>query len=278
MRKIIAITGANGFIGKELTRFLNTKGYTVKALVHQMPDQQLAGVEYILYDLANHPGAEIFKDVAVLIHLAFQFKKPLANEMDINISAAQFLKSLNIPEYIFISSFSATTHNPSYYGQCKLKLEELFANSCIVRPGLVVGKGGLIARLCVQLKKNSVVPLIAGGHQPFQTICITDFSQAIEKLIEQVQPGIIHLANPERISYKQLLQLIADHLHKKIYFIPVPVFAIRLIIWMTRKMQHPIVSQDNLDGLLHAVYVDTTEDLKRSGIYLRSTKEAIAYL
>jgi uncharacterized protein YbjT (DUF2867 family) len=278
MRNVIAVTGANGFIGKELIRFLSTKGYVVKALVHKMPDQQLTGVKYIVYDLAIQPAAEIFNDVTVLIHLAFQFEKPPANENDINVSAAQFLKSIAIPQYIFISSFSATPQNPSYYGTCKLQLEQVFANDCIVRPGLVLGNGGLFKRLCLQLQKSSMVPLIAGGRQPFQTICLNDFVEAIEKLIEQEQRGVIHLANPEHTTYKKLMQLLAGHLHKKIYFIPIPVLLIRMLIWLTQKLQQPIITQDNLDGLLHAVYVDTADDLKRINMHLRSTEETVKQL
>lgn len=279
MRKIIAVTGANGFIGKELIRFLSAKGYDVKALVHKMPEQQMAGVEYVAYELETPPAAEIFKGVSVLIHLAFRFKKPLANEKDINVSAAQFLKTLNIPRYIFISSFSASPHNPSYYGQCKLQLEQLFAGDCIVRPGLVLGDGGLFKRFCLQLKKSSIVPLIDGGNQPFQTICLTDFILAIEKLVKQEQGGIIHLAHPERTTYKELLELIAQYqLRKKIHFIPIPVIAIRFIIWLTQQLQQSGISQDNLDGLLHAVYVDTTADLKKIGMHLRSAEKTMQRL
>src|SRR5690242_6264516 len=126
MNKTIAITGANGCIGSALVKALQAKGYEIIAFVHHIPSVQIQGVAYHLYDLSVKPDDAIFKKADVLIHLAFNFKKPTADEIDSNISAAIALKNLGLKKYIFISSFSASADALSYYGTCKYKLESYF--------------------------------------------------------------------------------------------------------------------------------------------------------
>src|SRR5687768_7387178 len=170
MAKTIAITGANGFIGTALLKVLHADGYHIKAFVHDLPASKQAGIAYYQYDLSVPPDKEVFKDVDILIHLAFHFRQPLKDKPDINITAAQSLKALNLDRYILVSSFSASGDALSYYGRCKHKLELLFSADTIIRPGLVLGDGGLFSRLQLQVRKNRFVPLIATGKQPLQTI------------------------------------------------------------------------------------------------------------
>ena len=119
MPKTIAITGANGFIGVALVKALHNDGCRIKAFVHHLPLVKQPGVEYHQYDLCVLPDKELFKDVDILIHLAFHFKQPSKDQPDININAALFLKSLNLSRYILVSSFSASANALSYYGRCK---------------------------------------------------------------------------------------------------------------------------------------------------------------
>jgi nucleoside-diphosphate-sugar epimerase len=279
MSKTIAITGANGFIGTALVALLHTNGYHIKALVHHIPLIQLDGVDYYKYDLAAAaPQEELFKDVDVLIHLAFDFKKPKNQDTDINLSAARLLKSLCLDKYIFISSFSALADARSYYGRCKYEMEKIFDSDAIIRPGLVLGNGGLFARIKQQIKKSTFVPLIAGGKQPMQTIYLTDLLFAVKRFIESDRKGIYNLADNTPVSYKMLMQLIADNFKKKIYLIPVPILIIRFIIFLTQWMKQPVVSQDNLEGLLQSRYIDTAADLRSLELSLLNTKETLQKL
>lgn len=278
MAKTIAITGANGFIGTALVALLHNNGYRVKALVHHFPARRLEGVVYYEYDLLGSLNIELFVDVDVLIHLAFHFKKPNNQESDINLSAAFALKSLNLNKYIFISSFSASADARSYYGKCKYQLEQIFYEDTIIRPGLVLGDGGLFLKLKTQIEKNPFVPILAGGKQPMQTIYLQDLLVAIKILAENKENGIYHLANNISVNYKGLMLLIAKSVKKKIYFISIPVGMIRLIISISHWMKQPIITQDNLDGLLQAVYIPTSNDLQKLNLSLLNTEEALEEL
>jgi nucleoside-diphosphate-sugar epimerase len=85
MPRTIAITGANGFIGKAFVKALVEKNYQIKALVRTIPSCKSEGVSYYLYSLEDDLDKKLFEDVDIFIHLAFQFEKQERNGMDVNI-------------------------------------------------------------------------------------------------------------------------------------------------------------------------------------------------
>ncbi len=266
MNKVVAVTGANGFIGKLLVAKLFEAGYTVKAFVHKIPAQQQQGIQYYLYELAAPIEASLFKEVDILIHLAFQFKPTRVNGVDVNIYAAKEIKALALPYYIFVSSFAAAPPiTNSYYGRTKAELETIFSNDLIIRPGLVLGNGGLFEKIKQQLQKNSFVPLLQGGRQTMQTIFIDDLINTIQALIQQKATGLYQLGLEDRITYKQFMYTIARELNKNIFFVPVPVRLLSLVIKLVGIFSSNSFSNDNLNGLLASKYIDTSAEQKSYG-------------
>jgi len=279
MGKLIAITGANGFIGKALVKALHHKGHRIKALVHHQPSDKIDGVEYIHYSLEELPSTDIFAGVDVLVHLAFQFKQMMVNGEDVNIRAVKALKAFNMPQYVFMSSFAAAEPvTPSYYGLCKLDAENLFKNDLIIRPGLVLGNAGLFGRMKMQLENSKFVPLLKGGNQVIQTIFIDDLITATIALLEQHATGIYPLAYPDQITYKDLLQQISKQINKPISFIPIPVALMKIMITFLQLLPKPPFNKDNLQGLLASKYVDTTKEYQQMNSTWLSPIEAIKKL
>ena len=66
------LTGANGFIGRQVCEMLRTRGYRVKGLVRgNAPMLAQLGVELVRGDLADPAGwATSLKDVDIVIHCA----------------------------------------------------------------------------------------------------------------------------------------------------------------------------------------------------------------
>lgn len=263
MSEIIAITGADGFIGKALVKCLSQYGYRVKALVHHWPVETIKGVEYILYDLCLPINTDIFKEVSVLIHLAFQFKPISVTGTDVNILAAQQLKALQLPMYIFVSSFAAIPPvTQSYYGKTKAAIESIFAEDIIIRPALVLGNGGLYKRIKIQLGKSPFVPLLNGGNQIMQTIFIDDLVNSMVQLMRYNALGVHHLAHPHKTTYKTLINAMATQTGKPVYFVPVPVFILKWFFKLLSFFNNASFSIDNLEGLLASKYVDTAAEQK----------------
>jgi uncharacterized protein YbjT (DUF2867 family) len=278
MGKTVAVTGANGFIGQALVNSLHEKGYSIKAFVHHLPVKQLTGVAYYQYSLETSPCAQDFIDVDILIHLAFQFRPQKIEGIDVNVYAAKALKNLNVPKYIFISSFAAADPvTPSYYGVCKRTMEGLFGDSIVIRPGLVLGNGGLFGRMRNQLSKRRWVPLLQGGSQVIQTIFIEDLVSNIIDLFEKT-PGTYSVAHPDKVLYKTLMLGIARQLNKPVNFIPIPVALMRLIIAAVQIFPSPPINKDNLAGLLASKYVDTNLEYKEAKGAWLSWEQTLAKL
>lgn len=277
MPKTIAITGANGFIGKALMKALLEKNYLIKALVRQIPTDKLQGVSYHLYQLGGDLDEAIFSDVEICIHLAFQFEKQEHNSVDVNFLAVENLKKLQLAQYIFISSFAAASPvTESYYGKCKLAVEAFFQEDLIIRPALVLGNGGLFGRLQTQLSKNKFVPLLNGGKQIIQTIFIDDLVNSIIFLMEKQAKGTFHIAHPAKVFYKDFITEIAKTTQKKVIFIPIPVWLMRIIVAIFQLLPKPPINKDNLIGLLASKYVDTSHEQNMMPQKWLSMSESIA--
>ena len=263
MPRTIAITGANGFIGKAFVKALVEKNYQIKALVRTIPSCKSEGVSYYLYSLEDDLDKKLFEDVDIFIHLAFQFEKQERNGMDVNIFAAENLKRLNLAQYVFISSFAAAYPvTDSYYGKCKLAVEAFFKDDLIIRPALVLGAGGLFGRIQTQLSKTKFVPLLNGGKQIIQTILLEDLVESSICLLENQAKGIFHLAHAEKVFYKDFILKIAKKLQVKLFFLPIPVFLMKIILAFFELFPKPPINKDNLTGLLTSKYIDTTSEQK----------------
>ncbi len=261
MPKTIAITGANGFIGKAFVKALVEKNYRVKALVRKVPDDKFEGVSFHLYCLEDDLDKTLFEDVDICIHLAFQFEKQERNGIDVNIFAVENLKKLNLTQYVFISSFAAASPvTDSYYGKSKLAVETFFKDDLIIRPALVLGNGGLFGRLKTQLSKTKFVPLLNGGKQIIQTILLEDLVESSIFLIENQAKGVFHIGHSEKVFYKDFILKTAQKLQKKLFFVPISVFLMKLIVAFFQLLPKPPINKDNLTGLLTSKYIDSTSE------------------
>jgi nucleoside-diphosphate-sugar epimerase len=257
MSKTIAITGGNGFIGKALIDGLLNQGHEIIAFSRTTHLEKTFNIQYRLFELGKPLNIKDFEGVDILIHLAYgKPESEVMDEFDMNIISAKALVALPIPNKIFVSSFAAVAPaSKSYYGKCKVAVEEIFRDHIIVRPALVIGEGGLWAKLKSQITKNRFVPLLNSGIQIIQVIQIDDLVRNITDIIKNEKNGVFHLANIEKTTYKQVIQQVSNQVNKKVIFVPIPIFLLRLLIKVIAYLPNPPINKDNLEGLLASKYV-----------------------
>ncbi|HEY3742719.1 MAG TPA: NAD(P)-dependent oxidoreductase, partial [Bryobacteraceae bacterium] len=131
----ILVTGASGFIGSALVEHLHAE-----AVRYREPRPL---------------------DADVIIHCAHDFS---SGALTRNIELARAL--LPARRVLYFSSCSAVPHARSEYGSTKYRVEQLFkdAGHTIIRPGLVIGLGGLFLRSTRPLRSARIVPLVNGGR------------------------------------------------------------------------------------------------------------------
>lgn len=247
-RPVIGITGANGFIGSAIRHYLQDNGYRVISLVRRPQGDER------YYTLDEVPEHNLLDDIDVLIHAAYS--KSDRKVKGTNFSGSRQLFDLAAKtegkKIVFISSIAAQPTIQSIYGKSKLEIEKMMpASGLIVRPGLVIGKGGLFGRLLQSVSTNRPVPLLRGGTQPMQCIAIDDLTSFVATAVQNNLSGIFTLVNSEDFSYKTFFEALANSIGEKCRFLPLPASLLLATLSITDKLHIPLpVSAENLRGLL----------------------------
>src|SRR5262245_20077254 len=165
--RMCALTGANGFVGRELKTFLERADWKVIPWVRRPGEGP--GVEF---KLGNAVKPQALAGVEALVHCAYDFNLGRWEDIArINVGGTRELLSAateaGVPRIVLISSLSAFPGCRALYGRAKLEMEALTkaARGHIVRPGLVYGDnpGGVFGKLVRQVRGSRFAPVLAGG-------------------------------------------------------------------------------------------------------------------
>ncbi|TND07663.1 MAG: surface polysaccharide biosynthesis protein [Bacteroidetes bacterium] len=283
VNKTMLITGATGFIGQALLHHFLGQGWKIVALVRKDPAEKIPGVIYQHFDLHSpRLDSDTFKGIDVFIHAAYVKAEKGVDAFTINTKAARQLHESalrqQVAQTVFISSLAAKKEAVSEYGKQKFAVEEIFsgAQDVVVRPGLVLGPGGLFGKMRAHIEKRGRIPLIGGGKQPLQTVHIDDLVAAIEKIIETKAKGVFTIAEPEPVPYREFYEELCRVLNGKPQFKYIPYWFMSFVLRTAGifGMELP-VNSDNLRGLKTMQAVDSKASLTKLGIRVKDYKESL---
>ena len=287
MKKVL-ITGASGFVGKNILNYLSHI-YSFNRLIRN--------------DLKNK---NILINEEVVIHLA-----GLAHDTNNNVNFEEYYEvNTKLTKYIwdaflnskadcfiYISSIKAVRDNFSGiltediepkpttpYGKSKLMAENLILNSelpsnkrfYIIRPSMIYGeenKGNLNLLYRYTALK---LPWLLSSFTNKRTLCsINNLNFIIQNLIEKrhVNPGVYNVCNSENISTNEIVNLIGKSLDYKILFLNIPKPIILFIAKLgdflkipfnstnlTKLTENYIVSNSKILSAINSELPDTTEE------------------
>ena len=254
----IIITGATGFVGKNLSDYLTGQADDVIALS--------------LRDKAY----QLNSDADAIIHLAGKAHdtKNTSEESDyyqINTELTKvlfdkFLQS-DIKDFIFFSSVKAaadtvegvltedTEPNPqTAYGKSKLQAEEYLLSKVlpvgkrliIIRPCMIHGKGNKgNLNLLYKVVKLGIPWILASYDNQRSFISIDNLNFAIHTLLHnsQVASGVYQVADDSAISTNQLITIIAKATNKKPKLVSIPKVMINKLADIGDKFNLPLNSE-----------------------------------
>lgn len=277
----IGVTGASGFIGRELVSFLSPRHQVIA--LQRNSTSAMKNVEQRKFDLTDEMTFANISGADVLIHCAFiksGKEHPDATQQNIKstLRLAEICRQEKI-HFIFLSTMSAHSASLSEYGRHKFEIEKLLdtSSAAILKLGLVIGKsGGLFNNIKSVIEKSAVVPLIDGGNQPIQTLHVSEVCKLTERIAEQKTTGIYNIGTPEVYTMKYLYEQIAANLHKRLRFISVPYPLMKLMLSISEKagLNLPVTSE-NLLGLKQLKAFETKSDLDKLQFKLLSLEEAL---
>lgn len=231
----IAITGANGYIGKTLVNYFLANHHKVNCLGRKSTH---SNAHFIPFELGGANDYRQLSGIDILIHCAYDFSlRKLTDIQKINIDGTLDLfnaaRKFGVKLIIHLSTTSAFMDAHSNYGKTKYQLEEAAKkyDVIIIRPGLVFSKnaGGIVGALNKLAQKLPVIPIIGNGNQKFYPCHVNDLTRLVDHLM--MNPIInqpIIAAHETPITFKQILQTYAKLYQKRILFIPTPYHLIYL--------------------------------------------------
>lgn len=280
----VIVTGASGFIGGSLVRHLRGRGWSVRALARRAPAERVGGVDYIPYALPGGPAEEALTGARFLVHCAYVRHGEAPDADRTNVEGARALlaccRAAGVKP-LFLSSFSAHDGAESHYGRTKREIERMFdpARDLILRPGLVVGGGGLFAALDRLVARRRIIPLVGSGKERLQTLAVGDLCLIVERGLERGVCGIFSVAHPDPVTLRALLGALAARRGARARFIPVPMGPALLACRLAERLRIRLpVNSDSLLGLKHTRVVDTARDLSVFGVEPRTFAESLQAL
>jgi nucleoside-diphosphate-sugar epimerase len=125
---------------------------------------------------------------------------------------------------VFVSSHSAREDAAGQYGISKYRIERVYlgAGETVVRPGLVIGPGGLFGRTLRVIRNRRIIPLVDGGRDAVAVLAIADFCEATVNLIESGRRGACNLFNTAMPSMREVVDTVLRLEGRRALVLPVP--------------------------------------------------------
>lgn len=262
MSRCVLVTGATGFLGSALSDVLAADGWRVIRGARHPPGN--AGGDWRSYDLTQLVSDDLLADVDVVVHAAYIERKHDANAYATNVAGTKHLIAAAraaSARFVFISSLSASAAARSHYGRQKFAIEGLLdaERDLIVRPGLVLGRGGIFGRLLGHVRSGFPVPLVDGGRQPLQTIHIDDLTASLRGLLSAGITGNVVLAETPSVPYARFFRELATRAGVKARLISVPSRLLLAFADTAGALRIPSpIDRDNVLGLLDMRFVEPT--------------------
>jgi nucleoside-diphosphate-sugar epimerase len=265
----ILIFGASGFIGAHLTRYASSAGHEVVALCRSGRVAGFSG-ECLKWSFGKQLTTSTMEAVSCAIHLAHDFNGTDGARLTLKETLANVsrLRAAGVERQIFFSSYSAGEHATSLYGRTKMMIEiGLGATDdiIIVRPGLVLGEGGIYGRICKWARRLPVIPLPDGGYGQVPVIDVVRLCRATLLIVEATAPDReCNLFERQPLILRQLVLDAAAKVGRKPWIVNVPTSLIILGLRFATAMRLPLpVNADNLQGFMAnqvAMHKSTLQD------------------
>jgi uncharacterized protein YbjT (DUF2867 family) len=292
----VAVTGANGFVGRHLVAQLLQRGHDVRALISERP-----GAEK---DLPESGGGQLdvrradvrepeslrgaFDGIEAVVHTVAVPTERKQKFAEVNVAGVAHVvaeaRRAGVGRIVHMGALRADPDSPYPYLRSKGQGEALVTGSgiphVVLQPSLLFGKGDdFFPRLAFSLM-FPVVPVPGDGKARFQPIHVDDIAQALVNAVERREiSGVHEIGGAEPVTYDEMLAetMRATGKRRPTLHVPVPLMKPPAVV-MGLVMADPPVTVSQLDLLA----VDNTPRKNALepvfGVHPRPFKGALDYL
>ena len=222
----ITITGANGFVAKNLRNFLSKNHIKVIAIARKT--FQKHHTETVVYSktLLEKGLQNKLRNCDALVHLIGIGKQSskynFEDNVDLTKNMIKTCKKSGIKKIIYISGLGVTKNSRSDYFISKYKAEQEIINSglnyTIFRPSYIVGKKDYLSKFILKQIKKGIVIIPGSGKYHLQPIFVEDVAKIILESISEKKFSnkILDLVGPEIIKFEDFVKYFVKNKKTKI--------------------------------------------------------------
>jgi NADH dehydrogenase len=271
------LTGVGGFLGSHLAAHWAASGHEVHGASHS--GAIIPGLCRIVpFQLGEALNPEDLAGVDIVVHLAYDRKAGFAVNVEGTKLVYAAATAAGVPRQVFVSSYSARAGSIAEYGRLKRQLETYFLErgETIVRPGLVVGDGGLFLRNMRKILTSPVMPLLDGGRDLLPVVAVDDLATAMTTLLES-RAGAYNLFNPELVTMRRFIETVNRAGRHRTFYFNIPVSWAASLLSLSEKLRIKLpIDSDNLRALKQNQECIHKSDLETLVPAYRSFEEMIA--
>ena len=212
----ITITGANGFVAKNLRKFLSKNHIKVIAIARKTFQKYHSETVVYSKTLLEKGLQNKLRNCDALVHLIGIGKQSSKYNFEDNIELTKNMiktcKKSGIKKIIYISGLGVTKNSTSDYFISKYKAEQEIINSglnyTIFRPSYIVGKKDYLSKFILKQIKKGIVIIPGSGKYHLQPIFVEDVAKIILESISEKKFSnkILDLVGPEIIKFEDFVR------------------------------------------------------------------------
>jgi len=223
----VAVTGANGFVGKNVRKFLyknkvNVLGISRENFVKHPTETKIQSKNLLEQRLEKK--LENYDALLHFIGIGVESSNTTFEQINVNLTknAINLCKKSGIKKIIYISGLGVSKDNTSNYFASKYKAEREIISSgldyTIFRASYIIGKTDHLTKsLSKQMKKGTII-IPGSGKYRLQPIFVEDVAKIIlESILEKkFSNKILDLIGPRKISFEDFVKLFSKNTKVKL--------------------------------------------------------------
>jgi len=218
----VAVTGANGFVGKNVRKFLYKNKVRVLGISRKNFAKYSTETKAQSKNLLEQRLQKKLKNYDALVHLigiGVESSGSTFEEINVNLTknTIKLCKKSGIKKIIYISGLGVSKNNTSNYFTSKYKAEREIINSgldyTIFRASYIIGKTDHLTKSLSKQMKKGVIIIPGSGKYQLQPIFVEDVAKIILKSIleKKFSKKILDLVGPRKISFEDFVKLFSKN-------------------------------------------------------------------
>jgi len=287
MSEWVAVTGANGFIGRTICGLLNDEGWKVRAMVRsQARTQNLQGCvdEWMLGDLGDRVSLQkLISNACAVVHCAGAVRGASRQAFDrVNVDGVRnlvdvILASNHTPRLLCLSSLAAREPGLSFYAASKRKGEQVLEQQAqalswiALRPPAVYGPGDRELLPLFRLMAKGIAPVLGSRDARFSMIYSQDIARLVQAwLLQDLCPsGVYSLHDGKQggYSWSDVSATVSSLCQRPVREFAVPSVMLSVPAWINRRLARwlgyaPMLTPEKLRELRHPDWVCDNEAIQ----------------